>query len=219
MSDKMVKITDTQQAFNKKLIQAFFDEANARINRRKETALVQFKALTLNFLTSAPTYQSLVSGELAAHFGFRKGQEESRLQPILNTFINSIDYKFKPFSATGGTFEFFGIPKHYQDALSLPEAEIKGENRKKFSTPYPLPWLNWLLLQGDTILVPDHKIKLGVISSRSGQAIMVEGGSWAVPREFAGTANDNWVTKISDGVDESLGSYQAQVKEIMEGML
>jgi len=219
MWEKMVRITESAADMHRKLVDAFYAEANDRINKRKDKALDDFKKLTYKFLVNSPTYESLVSGDLAFHFGFRKGQEESRLQPILNTFVDSVSYKFKPYSRTGGSFEFFAIHSDYSDVLSLSEAKIQGKNKDEFSVNYPLPWLNWLLLQGDDIIIKDYKIELGVLASRSGKAIMVKGGTWAVPSEFRGTANDNWVTRLSSETDAAIGSYQQGLQQIMEGLL
>jgi hypothetical protein len=219
MWDKMARVIDSSESLRKKLNRAFYDKVNARINKNKNRALAEFKKLTYDFLVNSPTYESLVSGDLAFHFGFRKGEEESRLQPILNTFINSVGYEFKPYSEYGGGFEFFAIDNGYEDVLSLSVAKIQGGS-KNGVTEYPLPWLNWLLLQGDRIIVPDHKIKIGAInSSRSGKAIMVEGGSWAVPTLYAGTKDDNWVTKIGTDTNGAIGSYQKRMQHILERML
>tara|TARA_R110000824_G_scaffold143199_10_gene310794 strand:- start:4611 stop:5261 length:651 start_codon:yes stop_codon:yes gene_type:complete len=215
----MIEITDTAASMQDKLTIEFYKLANARIKRNAPIGLAQAKATTLAFLISTDTYQSLVSDELAYHFGFIKGTEERVLRPILNTFVESIHYEFIPFSKTGGSFTFFGISDDYADVLALPQAYIQGKNRSKFTTEYPLPWLNWLLLQGDEILVKDHKISIGAISGRSGEAVMIEGGTWSIPSRFRGTPTNNWVTKMSPKGTKAISDYDITMQKILEGLL
>jgi hypothetical protein len=213
---KMVRLTDSDSVLKKKIEDEYYRIVNDRINKRKDNTLQEVKRNTLFFLKDSPTYKSLVSGQLAFHFGFRKGQEESRLEPILNTFINSIHYIYSPFSAHGGHFSFVGFVDDFSDVLSLPEAKIQGNNKPEFSTKYPLPWLNWLLLQGDKI-IEGYRIELGVLASRSGKAIMVKGGSWAVP-ELGGSDSNNWITELTPQGTRAISEHDRQMQKIMERM-
>lgn len=217
MWETMVRITDTSREMRDNLAREFFLEANKRVRRNAKSGLAQAKAATLHFLTNTDTYRSLVSGELAAHFGFIKG--ESVLRPILNTFVESIHYRFDPFSQNKGSFSFLGILDDYSDVFSLDSAYIKGKNKPGITTQYPLPWLNWLLLQGDAILVKDYHIEIGGLKSRSGEAIMVRGGNWKIPSGFGGTAANNWITRMSPKGTKAITEYDKTLERILEGLL
>jgi hypothetical protein len=220
MWEPMLKITDSVKTMQEGLALEFFKIANSRVRRNAGLALARAKIATLSFLTKTPTYQSLVSGELAYHFGFNKGTEESVLQPILNTFVDSIHYEFIPFSKIGGSFTFYGVNADYSDVFSLPEAKIAGKNKPELTTRYPLPWLNWLLLQGDAILVQDYKIVIGTVNrSKTGKAVMIHGGTWSIPSEFRGTASNNWITKMSPKGEKAVSEYDKTMQKIMEGLL
>lgn len=198
----------------------YYKQLNVRVNARKNLVLEEVKSLTNAFLRSTETYQSLVSGQLATHFGFRKGNERGRLEPILNTFVNSIHYTFVPFARGKGSFTISGFVNGFSDVLSLPEALIQGSSDKKLSTAYPLPWLNWLLLQGDRVIVQDYHIEIGSVaakSSRSGKAIMVGGGTWAVP-ELGGTEGNNWITDLTPVGTNAITSYDKKIRDTMERM-
>jgi hypothetical protein len=70
-----------------------------------------------------------------------------------------------------------------------------------------LPWLEWLLLYGGKIIVRDYRVKMGSNNrSRTGMAVMVEssGSNWRVPTEFAGTSNNNWVTRAINKIDNKI---------------
>jgi hypothetical protein len=69
-----------------------------------------------------------------------------------------------------------------------------------------LPWLEWLLLKGNSIIVRNYNVKYGQNPrSRSGDAIMIDStSSWRVPPEFAGTTRDNWTTRALNRVDKDI---------------
>ena len=212
---------ETDASFSEKVLDEYYLEINAKITKNKNKALQEVKDVTKGFLYSTETYKSLVSGELAKHFGFRKGQERSRLEPILNTFIRSMQYRFIPFGKNKGGFSFLGFVSGFQDVLSLPEATIAGASEEVVTVNYPLPWLNWLLLRGDDIIVNDYKIEIGTIaakSSRSGKAIMISGGSWAVP-ELSGTESNNWITKLTPAGTDAITAYDKKIVSIIKGMI
>ena len=53
-----------------------------------------------------------------------------------------------------------------------------------------LPWLNWLLVQGDKTIIRDFQLRFTRnAQSRTGLALMikVKRGKWGVPSQFAGT--------------------------------
>lgn len=72
------------------------------------------------------------------------------------------------------------------------------------SNGFNIPWLRWLLLEGDKIVVPEYQVSLGMFrTSRSGGAIMFPNrkiAGWGVPPEFAGTLQNNWLTRSLDKV-------------------
>jgi hypothetical protein len=195
----MITLQESQQSFNDKVMNEYLRQLNNNIKKNADKLLNAVVAETEQIFTSSEIYRSLVTGELAAHFGFYKNKEEARVRPILNRFLESFHYEFVPFKKRGGKFAIRGIRADFQDVFGLPEALINGKNRSKFSTKYPLPWLEWLLKAGDSVLVDGYRIKLGSFNSRSGRAIMVESGSYKVPASLkdgtAGTLSDNWVTK------------------------
>ena len=150
-------------------------------------------------IINSPEYSSLVSGSLKAEFGLP--DSELRLSTILGLWTNLV-FEYKKVSISGGSlsggFVLNVIKSDYSDVLSSEAAvltTIKGTN---------LYWLEWLLLFGHKTIIKNYEVKLGSYpSSRSGMAVMsgVISGKWAVPNEFAGVSNDNWITRAIDSVD------------------
>jgi hypothetical protein len=85
------------------------------------------------------------------------------------------------------------IPADYSDVLGSSAATYKTE---KGDT---IPWLQWLLLQGDSIVIATHKAVFDPDKakfSRTGEDIMLpDSVGWRVPPEFSGTADNNFVTR------------------------
>jgi hypothetical protein len=69
-----------------------------------------------------------------------------------------------------------------------------------------LPWLQWLLLEGNATIVRNYTVSFGPNRfSRTGFALMRPSlQSWKVPSEFAGTINDNWITRAIDGAESNI---------------
>ena len=147
-------------------------------------------------------YESLLLGPLNAHFGFPKGSEANRLDEIIFTLAKSIRVTHVRVAVRGrkltGGLRIEMFKGDFADILSLTSAFVhtaKGET---------LPWLDWMLLKGDQIIITDYVIDFGKHPlSRSGEAIMKEktGGIWKVPPGVSGTITKNWITRA---VDESL---------------
>ena len=72
---------------------------------------------------------------------------------------------------------------------------------------YSLPWLQWLLLDGTKVLIDSHQVVIGPnLRSRTSMAIMRPGSGWSVPNEFAGTQNNNWLTRAIDSSSDSINN-------------
>jgi hypothetical protein len=162
-------------------------------------------------------------GPLAADFGIPIGSGDERvsdiaLQIVESCRISKIRLKGKK---TGiqilGGIKIQLIVDDYLDVLSLDSSRV-GTDKGDF-----LPWLQWLLLEGSAVAIklPNPGIdskgkqnewyvtygdfsdnKTRVTKSRSKQAYMLQstkGVGWRVPTEYAGTENDNWLTRLFTG--------------------
>ena len=76
---------------------------------------------------------------------------------------------------------------------------------------YQLPWLEWLLLEGNKAIISKQEVIIGPNKfSRTGLAIMRPSNkSWRVPSEFAGTIKDNWITRAID-------NSESQINELLD---
>lgn len=184
------------------------------INSGAPKAIPYIKKRIMNevaiFLRDSPVYQALINGPLDVHLGIPQGEALDRLSKIVDVFALQTEVDFRRVSVSGnkmnGGFSVYVVNKDWSLVTSLVESMI-------FTNNYVLSWLDWLLTQGDRILVRDFDIAFGSYqTSRSGGGIMVPGKGkyWRVPPQYSGTASDNWVISaimdVSNAFIDSIGS-------------
>lgn len=165
-------------------------------------------------IQASPEWQSLLqngSGErisLREHFGIVNPA------PVLSKIVKSVQdgVKVEPLPPSGnilGGFIVRILPMDYAAELQVEGAKYTSTNAKGVS--YDIPWLKWLLVGGAGILVVESQIIADRerAGSRTGRAVMVTptkkpSQGWRVPTEFAGTAENNWLTRAL--ADNNVGS-------------
>lgn len=157
------------------------------------------KSIVKNAIIQSPEYQSLIAGKLKYSFGLPDAS--ARLSSILSIW-DQIKVEYSKIKTSGsvltGGFAIYMIKADYSDVLGLPASIFTTEKGSE------LRWLEWLLLLGDKTIIKEYEIEFGSNpASRTGNAVMKSSklGKWSVPSEFAGTINDNWITRVLDSID------------------
>jgi hypothetical protein len=164
----------------------------------------EIKAAVALALRAEPEYQSLISGELKAELGIPDvGQVDSVIDLMIDTLkVRLIPIKIGSFGLSGG-FELTMLESSDLGGVITASpayvTDIKG---------YSLPWLEWLCLRNNEIIVKNFDVKYGPSpNSRSGMAIMVPStNSWRVPPAFAGSSSRNWTTRAIERVEPQVYS-------------
>lgn len=168
--------------------------------RRKVSAAVS------ESIRLSPAYQALLHGRLRHELGVVEAE------PVLDAVasnvaggvvVTSLGARRSGAGLAGG-LRIEILKKDYSEVLGVPGASFTSENG------YDVDWLKWLTLEGDRIIVSDHRFVAAPIpESRTGLGIMMPQGSWKVPFEYSGTANDNWIVRALLGagpaVEEIVG--------------
>lgn len=199
----MSKVTTTIQIIedNPKIFKMILNELARKLNIAIPKAIPGIKediqAKVKRLFVQTDVYNSLINGPLDAHFGLPRGSAIERLDAIIDTIAENAEVNFHRVNRRGnglvGGISVGILIKTFEDILSLPAAHVlteKGED---------LPWLEWLLIRGDEIIIANYKIRFGNYPkrSRSGKAIMIEddASAWKVPIGASGTINNNWLTQ------------------------
>ena len=148
-------------------------------------------------LREEPHYTSLLNGTLREELGLKNPAEEVEL--AIAAAVSAIKVASLPARGLSlGGLEVLLLGEAYQQAIAIGSYENDGKHKTQ------IPWLEWLLLAGDSIIIQDFHVLTalakGVASfpaSRSGTALMVPRGAWRIPPEFAGTADDNWFVRAA----------------------
>lgn len=160
------------------------------------------RILLRNALQNEPEYGSLISGDLRKQFGIA---DTSNVDRAIDRMINSVNFTINPIksgmSGLSGGIKLTIIPKELNGIIDDSSAFVVDNERG-----YSLPWLEWLLTRGGEIIIRNFEVKYGSNpKSRSGDAIMISSGSnWRVPAQFAGTVNNNWITRALSTIEEKI---------------
>lgn len=140
------------------------------------------------FITSS-TYFSLTSGTLRAEFGL----DDSEAAKLPDLIIDMLTIKSDLDFSNGKIKIIIKFIDEDFDPNKL--GSYTSVNKKGDATL--IPWLYWLLTAGTEDVVTDHYMSAIPGAGRSEMAIMIkeEGSTYSVDPEYAGSANDNWITK------------------------
>lgn len=185
----------------------------------KEKALIikqRIKDEHIRIWKATETYDSLLNGDLNHEFGFKKGTAQGKVDAVLIAMSNSLRVLPKIFKQKGGVYTGFmieALSKSISDEIfQMQEAEVETE--KTLSTSFSndflpfsggqqlggktLPWLNWLLREGNQIIIYNYRYEdIVAPNSRSGKGLMIydESEAWRVPAKYSGTKNSHWLIR------------------------
>lgn len=198
-----VKLVEDNSTISREIVRALLPDIQKYFNNIANQIKQSIPDIVINNIMRQPEYASLMSGALQYEFGLP--DPANRLAEILdaiklNAKIISKGPQLKG-NKISGNLQFLMVKSDFSDLLSLGSASLITEKGTK------LDWLNWLLTQGDTIIITDYNFVFGPSKySRTGMGIMKEatGGSWRVPPEFAGTITNNWITRAVDSAEKEI---------------
>lgn len=203
-----VRLLDTNAKISKDINEAIAKELNAKIRKRRRRAINQLRSLTLGWVLEQPELQDISKGgqgSLAAQFGIPAGSEGQVANAIAFAVRSSLIINFNTVSnSLKGNIDFAIQPSDFNNLLSLPEGVV-------FTDLGQLPWLEWLLIRGNTVIVNGYQYQ-PTLDGRSGGGWMISGGSWRVPPEYAGLPEDNFVTR-------ALSNREKEIEAILKGLI
>ena len=197
-----VSILESDKEIQSRILKSLLPEVKELLNTSFRKSQNDIKEVVASAIRNSPEYVSLQSGVLKSEFGL--DNSSSRLKEILDFWSNlTVEYKTPKISGNSivGGFSVSMIRSDYSDAISLGVAKVTTDKGQV------LPWLQWLLLFADKQIIKDYEVKIGSYpNSRSGNAVMKKNISsrWGVPPTFAGSIEDNWITRSIDSVENDI---------------
>lgn len=197
----VVNLLETNDQIQRKILQAIAAETNKRITKNRTYVLNQLKQNLRSWLEMQPEIVELGQDGtgLNAELGLPAGSGRRAASVIVNAAVNSIETKISKVNRNlKGGFVFNFQPRNLINLLSLPEARIITEKGTS------LDWLKWLLTMGDTPIIFGYDFLPTPGQGRSRGGTMVGGSMWRIEPKFAGTINDNFITRSISGKEKIL---------------
>jgi len=169
-------------------------------------------------LQSQDEYLSMVTqdGKLRAELGV--ADSNSVMDSLVRDWVRSVNVRVAPPRVLGdrivGTVvSVTAIQSDYHDVLDKAYASYTTEKGQE------IPWLDWLLTKGVSIMVATHhSLQLPNVRSRTGtNTVMVKtkGQGWGVPTEYAGTPENNYAQRaVMEVVKEGGPLEQLMTQEV-----
>ena len=197
-------IVDSFSSMKRKIDTAIANHMNKLIQRKKDRAEKQIKSLIRGWIEQQPEVISLRDqggfGSLNAQFGLPPGVPDIAIEGIIEALVASVNVNFKKVNSrfSSGGIEFSIKGDVILQILNIPQGIIVTEKGR------PLNWLEWLLTRGNAAVISGYQYVAGP-SGRSGGGVMIGGSSFRVePTSYAGTVDNNFVTRAFSGRDRQL---------------
>jgi hypothetical protein len=204
-----LKLESTKVA-KQKIDNAIADQINTSIKKNKSLVISKLKKYVEIWIRSQPEIISLSNentpGSLNSQLGLRSGSASSAVTAIVQAVVNSIKINLtKVDKKLKGGVEFSFQSKNFANLLTLSAGVTVTEKGQS------LPWLNWLLTQGDSIIIVGYKYEAGSggrSGGRSGGGKMTTGSSFRIPPKYSGNTTNNFITR-------ALSNRNTEIKNLL----
>jgi hypothetical protein len=182
-----IKLLDSVRSVEGKVNAAIAEQANSLMGRNSK-----IHAFVERCVAEQPEIDSLKAGgqgSLAAQFGIPAGQESSVTDSIVAAIVAATKVNITRFNRQlQGKIEISFQPADFANLLALPGGSVNTNLGVK------LDWLHWLLQEGNRVIIVGYEY-VSNNNGRSRGGVMRTGESWRVPTQFAGTLEDNFITR------------------------
>ena len=215
-----VKVSTPDRLIIDQIYKVVANELNRRLYDVYKPVIRDIREIFKEEIERDPVWESLKNGELQAHLGLYPN--DIKPDEILNIWLQSVDAKFQKFQKKGNTYRanlaLSLIDEDFTDVLNSPAAtyisfaQHNNKHTLNVSNSYIIPWLRWLLIEGDRIVVRNYDINLKLVNSRqvnasrSGKALMFAkpGAGYRLPPQYTGTAKNNFVIDALRRLDKTI---------------
>lgn len=201
-----IKLLESNQDISNQILQALMPQVDNYLKQKLNSIRNNLPTIISNIIQNTPEYNSLIGGQLQYELGIV--DPGVKLANIINIWTRNINIEYNGPKISSGqlkaSFSVSLIRSDFEDVLASDYALMVDNLRG-----YSLPWLEWLLLEGNKTIIKKQEVVLGPNKfSRTGFAVMRESSkSWKVPSEFAGTIRDNWITRAIDNAESEINDF------------
>ena len=191
-SNVTINIVESDSQIEKMILRLLVKEANKILNSVKNNIVNNVKPVVRKALNSSLTLESLRQGVLKADFGLTKESTPA----IIDTIVNSVEVRTTRFSTVGSSIKGGLIltvqPTDY--SLLTTNPAIGGQVIKGGI----MPWLDWLLVSGDAIIIANFGVEYGPYGRSGGGRMTEKKRPFKVNTNHSGTLDNNFITRAID---------------------
>ncbi len=206
-----IKLLGSNKDISNSILKALLPQCSEYMESKISAIKNGISDITNKAIKSSVEYGSILNGQLKYELGIP--DPATKLAGLLDIWSKDVKVQYaKPRIVNNqikSSLSASTIRIDFADVLYTDYAIVQDGVRG-----YTLPWLQWLLLEGNRTIVKNYSVLMGANKfSRTGYAIMTDSrSSWRVPDQFSGTVNNNWITRAIDGVG---GEVQDLLKRII----
>lgn len=197
-----VKLLTPPRLIHEYILRAFMEELENKVynNSRLSHLRRDVQFYIQKFIELQPEYESLKGSQLREELGI---VDTDAIDRIIRIWVQGVEITSSRPRIVGtqivGSITIQAVQQDYSDVLASGAAKFLTDKDKL------IPWLDWLLNRGSDIIIAEYEVKSSpqyTDYSRTGDTLMVKnGGAWRVPSAFAGTADNNFITRaINDAL-------------------
>lgn len=198
-----LKLTDLNDSIKKEILNAMKQHLHKVFIKAVASLSNTIKPLIINALKQEPEYGSLMRGRLRLELGI---PDTSNVDKVIEQLANTLNISYSPIQLTSnalsGNIKITLMQSSDLGGVIYEDIAMVTDEKNGYS----LPWLEWLLLKGNSPIIKGYSVKFGNNSnSRTGDAIMISSNSsWRVPTEFVGSQTDNWTTRALAQIEDKI---------------
>jgi hypothetical protein len=210
-----VNLTDSASDIRSKILESIKEHLDKAFNAAVPRISIKLQGAVSDALKAEPEYTALTSGQLRYEFGI---PDPIQVDMVIDAIVDTLHVTKMPIQATNfglsGGIELSMMPSQDMGGVVNNDAALVIDE----SRGHKLPWLSWLLYEGNTPIVRQYRVQIGPNrASRTGMAIMKEANTnWRVPPEYAGTVSNNWTTRAIDRIENNIsGILQNEIEKYL----
>jgi hypothetical protein len=198
-----LKLVESDRAVVAKINIALAKEIDGTFRKRSSEIKNRIRPIVASALFNSPEIISLQGGVLRFDFGLTGDPGPQIVSAVVESLQVKIERTRGSANGISGGVTLSVQPSDYSNLLTLPVAmqalEIEGR----------VPWLEWLLFAGDSIIIAHYGVEYGAGLGRSGGAHMVSlkdapFGPYKVNSAFSGTVDNNFITRAISRVSSEI---------------
>jgi hypothetical protein len=210
MGQIRLKLIDSPSKIKADISRAMADHVNQMVIRGKGRLLTRAKPLVANWILEQPEVESLLDGKtgsLAAQVGIPQGHNQTIVDYLVSSIVAATSIKIQPFDAklTRGRLDLNFQPSDFGNLLDVGMFEVLTKKGIK------LEWLRWLLEEGSKPIIIGYDYIPSSGRGRSNAGTMKPGVAWRIQPAFAGTLENNFITRAFSHREKDMEKLFAQV--------